>query len=353
MKLKARYIKHTLRFYRPARTSRGYYTTKDSWYILLNHEHDPNTIGIGECSILPGLSFDDRPEIEQKIAEVCEQINHHEFEINTLCAQWPAIRFGVETAVLDLENGGKRVLFPSQFTRGKEGIPTNGLIWMGDESHMRQQIGEKLERGFSCIKLKIGALNWNTEYKILKYLRKQFNAEDLTIRVDANGAFSPQRAYSVLEQLAELEVHSIEQPIKAGQIEAMALLCDGSPVPIALDEELLGVHAPEKKIELLEAIKPQYLILKPGMIGGFKAAEEWIALAKEYQIGWWATSALESNIGLNAISQWTFTKDVQMPQGLGTGSLYVNNLDSPLWLRGETLFHAPNQGWNLSTLGIK
>lgn len=350
MTLKAGYIKHRLKFLRPAGTSKGYLNYKDCWFISLWNDDCPQVKGIGECSILPNLSVDDRADVEAKIAEVCDQINGGTFQQGSLLPNWPSIQFALEMAMLDLQNGGNRVLFPSKFTQGKAGVVTNGLIWLGDESNTRQQIADRLDRGYSCIKLKIGQLDWPTEYAILRFLRKQFKAHELSIRVDANGAFSPQKAYSVLEQLCELEVHSIEQPIKAGQVEALALMCNGTPIPIALDEELLGIFDYKKRKELLETIKPQYLVVKPGLHGGFASSAQWVELARQNNIGWWATTALESNIGVNAIAQWAYTQNPDFIHGIGTGLLYSNNIDSPLSLRGESLFYRPNEEWNLSEI---
>lgn len=343
MQLKAACKKYTLQFLRPAGTSRGIYTTKDSWFIFLS---DQGKTGIGECSLLKDLSYDDRPGFENKLKRVCTEINSGTFNFEESLYEFPAIRFGLETALLDFQNGGNHILFPSDFTQGKAGIVTNGLIWMGDKTYMREQISAKLRLGFSCIKLKIGALDWNTEQEIITEMRRQFNTDDLTIRVDANGAFSFEQAPEVLSALAEMRVHSIEQPIKAGHWEQMAELCSTTPTPIALDEELIGIFPESKKKELLETIRPQYLILKPGLLGGFSACDEWISLANEMQTGWWVTSALESNIGLNAISQWVFTKDVSTAQGLGTGLLFSNNIGSPLTLTGEKLFYEPAKSWD-------
>lgn len=342
MKIKATYRKHTLLFHHPVGTSRGAYNSKDSWFLFLT---DGEKTGIGECSLLKGLSFDDRPDFEHKLEDICFQINQETFNFEQPLFEFPAIQFGLESALLDLKNGGKHILFQSEFTQGKTGIVTNGLIWMGDKKSMRQQIAEKLEKGFSCIKLKIGAIDWETEKEIISEIRRQFSASELTIRVDANGAFTFQQAKIVLSELAKMKVHSIEQPIKAGQWDEMANLCSSTPIPIALDEELIGIFPVDKKRELIKTIKPQYIILKPSLLGGFKASEEWISLAGEMNIGWWATSALESNIGLNAISQWVFTKNIDLAQGLGTGLLFENNITSPLTLVGEKLFYDGNKSW--------
>jgi o-succinylbenzoate synthase len=343
MPIKATYSKHTLQFLLPAGTSRGVYTTKDSWFIILSDgEHD----GIGECSLLKDLSIDDYPGFEQKLAFICNQINSGDYNLEQSLYEFPAIQFGLETAFLDLQNGGNQILFQSEFTQGRAGIVTNGLIWMGDKNYMREQITQKLEKGFSCIKLKIGALDWPSELKIIAEMRRLFSPSELTIRVDANGAFSAQQAATAMAELAKQKVHSIEQPISAGEWDQMAKLCSEAPIPIALDEELIGIFPLNRKCELLLAIKPQYLILKPGLLGGFSACDEWISLAEEMNIGWWATSALESNIGLNAISQWVFTKNSAIPQGLGTGMLFSNNIESPLTLKGEKLFYDVKKSWD-------
>jgi o-succinylbenzoate synthase len=344
MKIQASYKKHTLQFHNPAGTSRGVYTTKESWFIFLS---DGVNTGIGECSLLKGLSIDDRPDFERKLSGICEQINKETYDFDQPLFDFPSIKFCLETALLDLKNGGRHILFPSKFTEGKSGITTNGLIWMGDKTSMRKQISEKLKKGFTCIKLKIGAIDWESEREVIVEMRRQFSAKELTIRVDANGAFTFQQAKTVLSELANLQVHSIEQPIKSGNYEEMAELCLSAPIPIALDEELIGIFPFDNKRKLLQIIKPQYIIVKPSLLGGFKASDEWISLANEMNIGWWVTSALESNIGLNAISQWVYTKNIGLPQGLGTGMLYSNNIDSPLTLVDEKLFYDVKKKWDL------
>jgi o-succinylbenzoate synthase len=350
--MRAEFKRHTLRFITPAGTSRGIYKTKDSWLITL---FENGKSGVGECSLLKDLSIDDRPDFEDKINQIIIQINNGSFNFNDPLFDFPAIKFGLETALLELKNGGKGLIFPSSFTRGDTSIVTNGLIWMGTPEYMQQQIAEKLDKGFSCIKLKIGSLNWATERRLIEAMRKQFTASELTIRVDANGAYSPNEALSVLNDLAKLQVHSIEQPIRAKQWEQMARLCENTPLPIALDEELIGVYPLEQKRQLLQSIKPQFIILKPGLLGGFIASDEWIDLAENMNIGWWVTSALESNIGLNAIAQWTATKNNPLPQGLGTGMLFENNFESCLQLEGEKLIYntpqPPKGGGNYPPLG--
>ncbi len=342
--LKAEAIKYTLIFKTPGGTSRGILTEKDSWFIKIYDEQEPGIFGVGECSILKGLSYDDRPDLENKIEEVVSKINE---DIDL--TKYPALKFAKEMALLDLENGGKRILFPSGFTSSKKNIPINGLVWMGEPDFMRAQIKDKIEKGFNCIKLKIGALDFEQELAILKEIRKHYSAKDIEIRVDANGAFHPDEALTKLKRLADFDLHSIEQPIKAGQIDKLARLCQSSPLPIALDEELIGIHEFKEQKKLLEKIRPQYIILKPSLTGGFQASETWINLANGLNIGWWITSALESNIGLNAIAQWTATLNNSMPQGLGTGQVFSNNFESPLEIKNGELCHS-NRSWNLNVL---
>lgn len=329
----AKFYKHTLIFKQASGTSRGILKTKDSWFIKVWFEDEPNMFGLGECGLLRGLSYDDVPNYEEKLNEVCENINNYSNNFHSSLRDFPSIRFGLEMALLDIRTLGKRTFFPSSFLDKKAGIPINGLIWMGNEAFMQQQIEAKIEAGFDCIKMKIGAINFEAEYAILKSLRNRFSKETIEIRVDANGAFSPEEALSKLELLSKLDIHSIEQPIKQGQFEEMANLCAKTPLAIALDEELIGVNSLAEKSTLLETIKPQYIILKPSLVGGFKASEEWIILAKKLNIDWWATSALESNIGLHAIAQWTASMHTKMYQGLGTGSLYTNNIDANLEIK--------------------
>jgi len=345
----AKHIKHTLNFKRPSGTSRGILKNKDSWFILISSSTNPVRVGIGECSLIKGLSIDNRPDFENKLAQCCDDISASGNVSPDNLASFPAIRFGLETAILDLEAKNERILFPSAFTEGSS-IPINGLVWMGDARFMRQQIREKLDAGFSCLKLKIGAIDFLQELELLKLIRKSFSSDDLELRVDANGAFHPNEAMEKLKQLAAYDLHSIEQPIRPGQIEKMAKLCAHSPIPIALDEELIGIVDLKYKKALLDTIKPQYIILKPSLVGGFEASEEWIALAKKWNIGWWVTSALESNIGLNAIAQWIYSLKSRMPQGLGTGQLYTNNFSSPLCIANGRLFYDPRMPWMINKL---
>ena len=345
--MKASYKKYTLNFKRPSGTSRGVLTTKETWFLILEEE---NNFGIGECGILRTLSIDDRPDYEEKLKWTCQNIHLPKDELLAELVEFPSIQFGVEMALLSLQSQDPFQLFPSAFTNGEKGIPINGLIWMGEEAFMHEQIQQKLEQGFSCIKLKIGAIDFDKEIALLQSIRKKYSASEIELRVDANGAFKPQEALQKLQRLSELDLHSIEQPIKQGQFSEMAKLCAKTPLPIALDEELIGVFSVTKKEELLQTIQPQYIILKPSLIGGFKGTQEWIDLAEKQNIGWWITSALESNIGLNAISQFTFMQDSNMPQGLGTGSLYTNNIESPLMVKGEYITYAPEKTWDVNSI---
>ncbi|WP_312343440.1 o-succinylbenzoate synthase [Chryseobacterium binzhouense] len=332
----AKYFRYLLNLKRPSGTSRGVLLDKET-YILEVFDNDKK--GIGECAIFRGLSFDDRPDYEEKLQWLCKNINQKTEFLKDELKEFPSIWFGYEQALLNLKHG-KNIYFPSEFTEGKSAITINGLIWMGDIEYMQEQITDKLEKGFYCIKLKIG-VDWQSEHTILQKLRKKFTKDQLEIRVDANGGFTKDEAKIVLKQLADLQIHSIEQPIKAGKWDDMTELCSHTPTPIALDEELIGIiDYPEKK-KLLETVKPQYIILKPALVGGFSGSDEWISLAEQLNIKWWITSALESNIGLNAISQYTFTKKSNMPQGLGTGNLFTNNFHSPLHLDADKLFFEP------------
>lgn len=314
----ASYEKYVLHFKKPAGTSRGYLDEKTSYFISVR-DNEKAITGTGECSIIPGLSIDDLPDLEEKVKKACDEFNaQQELTIPKSLETLPALHFAFETAILDLKGGGKKILFDNAFSCGEEGIPINGLIWMSQPEEMWKQVQEKVTAGFNCIKLKVGALNLGDELGLLDRIRSTYGP-DLELRLDANGAFLPSEAETRLKQLAAYRIHSIEQPIKQGQWKEMARLCRNSPIPIALDEELIGITDPIQKSTLLQEIKPQYIILKPSLIGGLKAANEWISLAENNHIGWWATSALESNIGLNAIAQWVAGKQSALPQGLGTG----------------------------------
>ncbi len=348
--IQARYIRHPLYFHRPAGTSRGVLTEKDCWFVVLTG--DKGLPGIGEVSFIPGLSVEDPGELEIRLDHVCKLVSRGEMDPRQPLPSLPGVQFALETAIADMEGGGRRILYPSDFTSGLCGIPTNGLIWMGDRSFVMEQVKEKISGGYRVLKMKVGALDFSDELEILRWIRSEFRTADLEIRLDANGAWKPGEVPRRLGELSRFGIHSIEQPIAPGQIESMASICRDSPVPIALDEELTGVAGKSQPSEMLRQIRPHYIILKPGLLGGFSAAGEWIAAAREVDTGWWVTSALESNIGLNAIAQWTFTLGVEMPQGLGTGMLYRNNVPSPLHLEGARLWHREVQPWDLTSLDL-
>lgn len=341
--IKASYKKYVLNFKNPSGTSRGILRTKETWFLILEQK---GKVGYGETGLFRGLSIDDVPNYEEKLSWVCKNINLgvKKLLIETVC--FPSIQFGLEQAFLSLKSNNPFELFPSKFTKSNASIPINGLIWMGDKSFMKSQILEKLKAGFSCIKMKIGAINFDTEVSLLKYIRKEFSASDVELRVDANGAFSPNEALDKLQVLSALNLHSIEQPISQGQIKEMAELCLKSPLPIALDEELIGVFSSVKKREIIKTIKPHYIILKPSLVGGFSGTKEWIDVAEENNVEWWITSALESNIGLNAIAQFTYILDSKLPQGLGTGSLFNNNFSSPLEVNKGSLIYNNSLNWD-------
>lgn len=341
--MKASYKKYTLNFKIPSGTSRGILTQKETWFLILK---DNGRFGIGECGLLKGLSVDDVPDYEEKLAWVCTHIDSGKEHLLQELMEYPSIQFGLEQAFLSLQSKDPFELFPSGFTRRETPIAINGLIWMGDEAFMLSQLEQKLKAGFQCIKMKIGAIDFEKEIAILKSIRDNFSPHEIELRVDANGAFLPEEAMGKLERLSQFKLHSIEQPIKPKQWQKMAELCKKSPLPIALDEELIGIFPVTEKEEMLQTIKPQYIILKPSLVGGFAGSEEWITLAKKHKIEWWITSALESNIGLNAIVQWTYTLNTKIPQGLGTGSLYTNNIESPLVVNKGKIFYDRSKNWD-------
>ena len=344
--MKASFKNIDLQFKFSAGTSRGVLLHKPSSFLILEKN---GFTGIGECSTIPDLSIDPTETYSEKLDELCRLLNEGYDPSSIVLDDFPSIAFGLETALLDLKANGTKVLFPSAFTEGKTGIPINGLVWMGDKDFMQKQIREKIAAGYRCIKLKVGAINFETELEIISGIRNEFSPDDMEIRLDANGGFSPENALEKLNQLSKFHIHSIEQPIKARQWETMAEICQKSPIPIVLDEELICVNRLEKE-EILEQIKPAYIILKPSLIGGFRESEEWIKLAEKLNIGWWITSALEANIGLNAIAQWAFTLNSSLPQGLGTGQLYNNNIPSALHIVEAKLFYKSSTNWDLSSI---
>lgn len=342
--------KYTLRFIKPGGTSRGVLHEKETWIISLYDDEDKSKIAYGECGLFRGLSIDDRRGYEEKMGEVCKRLPLEKQDILPDLREWPSIYFGVEMVLRDWENNCDHILFNSDFTKGKTGIDINGLIWMGSKESMMAQIKDKLEQGFACLKMKIGAIDFESELEILQLVRNQFSSKQIELRVDANGAFSVKEALEKLKRLSSYDIHSIEQPIRAGQISEMAELIEKSPIPVALDEELIGVIDLESKRKLLELLHPPFIILKPTLVGGFGGSQEWMDLIEEQGSYWWITSALESNIGLNAIAQFTATKNNSLPQGLGTGQLYSNNFDSPLKIHQGKLYVDKAIPWNFNNL---
>ena len=358
MSLRVVCLKHTLDFRFEAGTSRGILTHKDTWFVKVYDADNPSVFGLGECGPLIGLSTDDLPNFDEDLQKIVAAFNRYDVEVFTwnlsliidqlIPNQYPSIRFGIETALHDFLNGGKRIIFDNEFSRGQQAIAINGLIWMGNKDFMLTQIEEKLASGYTTLKMKVGALDFEQECELLALIRQRYSAEQITLRLDANGAWAPEEAKQKLERLASFSIHSIEQPIKPQQPEALAALCAASPVPIALDEELIGVIDYMQKLRLLKKLKPQYIVLKPTLLGGFQHCREWIEVANRLKIKWWITSALESNIGLNAVSQFAATFNNTLPQGLGTGQLYYNNIASPLVIEQGTLRYNATDSWDLS-----
>lgn len=341
--------KHRLLFKKPGGTSRGILHHKDTYFLFIGHEQQ---WGVGECGVFEGLSSDDLQEYPAHLDWICQNIDKG---LTTLLAHseaFPSIQIGLETAFRSFQADDPFDIYPSDFSAGTDKIPINGLIWMGAIADMSQQIEQRLNDGFNCIKLKIGALDFDAEWALIKGLRKRFSASEITIRVDANGAYTDDQPLEKLKRLSELDLHSIEQPIAHGHWDKMAELCDRSDLPIALDEELIGLSNKDLQDKMLRSIKPQYIILKPTLIGGFAGADRWIDLAQDQGIGWWITSALESNVGLNAIAQYAYTKKPLGPQGLGTGSLFLNNIDAPLSVNQGYLSYDRQRPWSLKHLNI-
>ncbi len=343
MGYKASWAKRILQFNFKAVTSRGSMLQKPTYYLKIWDEANPEVFGIGECALFPGLSEEDNDTYEGTLTRLCQGIGADQ---KVDISRYSSIKMGLETALLDLANGGKRLPFPGPWTQGEEAITINGLVWMGSLKEMLIRLEEKLSQGFTTIKIKVGGLDrFDQEIELIDTLRLKFGPEKLTLRLDANGAFTPGNAMERLRELVPFHIHSIEQPIRPGQWDAMSWLCENSPIPIALDEELIGTFDKIEKRRLLKYISPQYIILKPTLCGGFESAGEWIEVAEKEGIGWWITSALESDIGLNAIAQWTAAIGAQGAQGLGTGQLYKNNIPSPLLLEGDKLLYNPAGEW--------
>lgn len=341
MKYKFSIIPRTLHFKQPAGTSRGVYTTRQSWFVEATRDDKPGVKGVGECAPLPDLSCDARPEYATTLAQLCRMIELTGNVNYDMLRPYPSILFGIETALLDLERGGNGNLFDTPFTRGEEGICINGLVWMGNFDEMLARLEEKMKAGFHCVKLKIGAIDFSRELELVRHIRRAFSKDQIELRVDANGGFTFEDAPKRLEQLAKYDIHSIEQPIRQHQWARMAELCASTPIPIALDEELIGVNMTPMKQDLLDRIRPQYIILKPSLHGGMRGTREWIELANARGIGSWITSALESNVGLNAVAQLAadiYGPDIRMPQGLGTGQLFTDNIPMNLEIKGDKIW---------------
>lgn len=330
-------------FKQPAGTSRGVYTERRSWMLTIT---DGEAMGVGECAPLPDLSCDALPDYAQRLRNACdkaEQAGGLDLCLKEQLRDFPSMLFGLETAFLKLKNG--QHLFDTPFSRGEEGIPINGLVWMGSYDEMLRRMEEKLEQGYRCVKLKIGAIDFDQELQLLKLIRQRFSHKEVELRLDANGAFRPDEALYKLELLAQYAVHSIEQPIRQGQWALMADLCRNAPLPIALDEELIGINDPDQKRQLLRIIKPAFIVLKPSLHGGMTGCREWIDLAREMSVGSWITSALESNVGLDAIAQFcssVYGPHITFAQGLGTGQLFTDNISMPLEIRNNQLWVTPS-----------
>ena len=332
-----------LHFLQPAGTSRGVYNTRLSFYLKLTSDEQPDVVGVGECATLPDLSCDAIPpnEYERKLRTFCDEYERTGVIDYEAMRAYPSMLFGLETAVAQFNAKGSLNFFDTPFGRGEEGIPINGLVWMGTFEEMFKRLEAKLKAGFRCIKIKIGAIDFDRELQLIRHIRSTFSRKDVELRVDANGGFTPEEALSRMEALVQYDIHSIEQPIKQHQWTEMARLCAATPLPIGLDEELIGVNERQKKIELLDTIRPQYIVLKPSLHGGMAETKEWIQIARERNIGSWITSALESNVGLNAIAQLTasiYGTNIRHAQGLGTGQLFADNIEMPLKVLGDKLW---------------
>lgn len=363
MPLRLSFHKHVLEFNFDARTSRGAMKERVSWFVKLWEESNPDVFGLGESAPLPGLSKESLEDVETELTALLKKVNAmssslpesldtmddlNHFINTTWGVKHSANRMAIESAILDLFHGGKRTLFKTNFVEGSA-IAINGLIWMGGLDRMLQQIDIKIRDGFRCIKLKVGGHDFEKECDILQYVRRKYFRDNIEVRLDANGAFKPEDALYKLNLLARFTIHSIEQPIKPGN-PFMEELCAKSPIPIALDEELLGIDTVNDKRNLLHRVKPNYIIIKPSLHGGLYGTHEWIEVAEECNVGWWLTSSLESSIGLNAIAQFASTYPIKLPQGLGTGTIYTNNFPSPLEVKNAALSYNPRLEWDLRHL---
>jgi o-succinylbenzoate synthase len=348
--LRARWIERTLHPAFQLGTSKGPINARTVWYLLAWQHEEPHLVGLGEAALFPGHSKEFPADVRTKLLELCADTSNWKERMATDLVEVPCMRFAVEQCLRDLEARGSKVLFPSAFTLGRQAIPINGLVWMGDAVQMKERIRAQIRGGATTVKMKIGALHLQEELTLLKSVREEFGPGEIVLRVDANGAFNAHTAPQVLEKLAELQVESIEQPVAPGLYEIMAELCERTPLPIALDEDLIGLNARDAKMDLLDLVKPQRIVIKPSLVGGWAAAEEWIALANARGIGWWITSALESNVGLNAVAQWTATLNAKGAQGLGTGAVYTNNVRSPLLANKGYLHYRPEVEWEVASL---
>ena len=345
MAMRIKIEERVLHFKQPAGTSRGVYTERKSWFVEIS---DGDTVGLGECAPLPDLSCDARADYGEVLRRFCDEVERTGEIPYEAMRDYPSMLFGLETAMLEVRGKrleGRGVLFDTAFSRGEVGIPINGLVWMGNHEEMLQRMEQKLEQGFRCVKLKIGAIDFEQELDLIKRIRDRFSFHEVELRLDANGAFPYEEALYKLELLSQYNIHSIEQPIRQGQWAYMAELCRESPLPIALDEELISVNDPEMKSHMLNVIKPAYIVLKPSLHGGMAGCREWIEVARQHDVGSWITSALESNVGLNAIAQFcssVYGDNITMPQGLGTGQLFTDNIPMPLEIRDHQLWRLRN-----------
>ena len=335
----------TFHFKEPAGTSRGVYHIRQSWMVTVTDDNRPGAEGRGECAPLPALSCDLTPDYEERLRRQCDNVARNGGIDEEALRDCPSMLFGIETALMTL---GKKdgVFYDNPFTRGEVGIPINGLVWMGSLEEMMRRMEQKINQQYRCVKLKIGAIDFEQELHMVRMLRQRFSQHDVELRLDANGAFAPREALDRLETLAAYGIHSIEQPIRQGNWNEMARICRESPIPIALDEELIGVNDPQRKRMLLDTLRPAYIILKPSLHGGMRGTEEWVRLAEERHVGSWMTSALESNVGLSAIAQLAshlYGCPPSMPQGLGTGQLFTDNVDMPIEIRGDKMFFTVNR----------
>lgn len=348
--LRAHWIERTLHPRFELGTSKGAINARTVWYLIAWDHDRPGVRGVGEAALFPGHSREFPADVKLKLTELCAETGDWERRLAGDLVDVPSVRFAVEQCLRDLAAGGTKTLFPSEFTLGRRPIPINGLVWMGDKATMRQRIREQIDGGYTTVKMKIGAIGIDDELALLKAVRAEYGPGDITLRVDANGAFSAQQAPEVLKRLADLDVHSIEQPVAPGLYEVMAELCASSPVPVALDEDLVGLNTREGRVDLLDTVRPRFIVIKPSLVGGWAATQEWIDLAKARGIGWWITSALESSIGLNAIAQFTAAQHVTIPQGLGTGRVYTDNIRCPLVAERGHLHYRPELEWDLALL---